>query len=43
MGSSRMMTACALAPRSARISAASRSFNRLTAGALGLVISLPLG
>jgi hypothetical protein len=41
MGSSRAMTALAFEPRKERISVASRNFNRLTAGALGLVINLP--
>ncbi len=37
------MTAIAFEPRSLRISAASRSRNRLTACLAGLISSLPLG
>ena len=37
------MTAIAFAPRSARVSAASRSRSRLMAALLGLISSLPLG
>jgi len=43
MGSSRAMTACAFEPRRLRVSAASRSFSRLTAEGLGVVSVLPLG
>src|SRR6266480_477931 len=41
MGLSRAMTACALAPRRARISVRSRSRIRLTAALAGLISSLP--
>jgi hypothetical protein len=42
IGESLAMTAAAFRPRRARISAASRSRNRLTAFALGLISSLSL-